>query len=420
MKILWVGNKILNFVAKELNRGEVSGSGGWMDGLFESLISRNDISICSCFPWPVLVNGQKDNVSYHSFLSGAAIKYSTATEDRIAEIIASEKPDIIHIFGTEYPSALAAVNAAERSGLLAKTVINLQGIMEACAEHYTTGLPKSVVRRYTLKDLISGNTVARQQKNFYIRSTFEKEALKKVKHAIGRTDFDRGCAVKINPEINYHFCNETLRDDFYCDDVWSVDKCQRHSIFVSQASYPIKGLHFVLKAAALLKAKYPDLKIYVAGQDMRIRGLKAKIRAGSYQLYLNALMEKYNLAETVVFTGSLRGKQMKKCYLCANVFISSSTIENSPNSVCEAMILGVPVVSSDVGGVKSLLTSDKDGLLYPCENAEQMAECVDKIFSNDQLAATLSTNARARALKNHDRGLNNETMMDIYKKIAER
>ena len=60
------------------------------------------------------------------------------------------------------------------------------------------------------------------------------------------------------------------------------------------------------------------------------------------------LIDKYDLFENIVFCGSLDENSMRDQYLRSHVFISASTIENSPNSVGEAMLLGVPVVTNVV------------------------------------------------------------------------
>ena len=66
---------------------------------------------------------------------------------------------------------------------------------------------------------------------------------------IGRTDWDEACTKEINPKVQYHFCNESLRDSFYSGS-WEYQNCEKHSIFMSQAATPIKGLHFYAQSNA--------------------------------------------------------------------------------------------------------------------------------------------------------------------------
>ena len=73
---------------------------------------------------------------------------------------------------------------------------------------------------------------------------------------MGRTTWDQACTYLINPKVKYHFCNETLRSEFY-KDRWKVENCNKHTIFISQASYPIKGFHKFLEALVQVKT-FPE------------------------------------------------------------------------------------------------------------------------------------------------------------------
>ena len=416
MKILWITNKMPHAVALHLENANETPSGGWIDGLYSNLSKAEDIRFCFAFPHSERLDGETEAFSFHSFHYCPLCAVSADVVARIEDIIDQEKPDAIHIFGSEFTHAYAAAKAAEAKGMLDNTILNLQGIMAECAKHYTDCLPQKVIKRYTLKDIVSGNTIKNQQKDFEARAEWEEKLLGMVKHVIGRTDFDKSFALKANSKVNYYFCNETLREEFYSGE-WSSDTCEKHSVFISQASYPIKGLHCFLPAAAMLKKKYPDLKVYIAGQNMKLSGIADRLRAGSYKLYLNQLISALRLKNTIVFLGLMRSRDMKKQYLNANVFVSPSVMENSSNSVCEAMLLGAPIVTSRVGGVETLLKDEEEGLLYECCRAEDLAECIERVFEDEKLAEKLSKNARARALKTHNIETNNSTMLAIYNSI---
>ena len=67
--------------------------------------------------------------------------------------------------------------------------------------------------------------------------------------------------------IQYHKCNETLRECFYTGS-WGYQQCEPYSIFVSQATYPIKGFHFLLEALPSILNVYPQTHVYVSGVDI--------------------------------------------------------------------------------------------------------------------------------------------------------
>ena len=85
--------------------------------------------------------------------------------------------------------------------------------------------------------------------------------------------------------------------------------------------------------------------------------------------------------DAVTFLGSLSGKQMKENYLKANVFVLPSTIENSPNSLGEAMLLGLPCAAADVGGVTDMLESGSEGIVFQGTAPYMLSDAIEKIFS---------------------------------------
>ena len=144
---------------------------------------------------------------------------------------------------------------------------------------------------------------------------------------------------------------------------------------------------------------------------------KDKLKQSFYSKYLGKLIKKYKLENNVEFLGFLSGEKMAERFLKSNVFVSPSSIENSPNSVGEAMLLGVPTVSSDVGGVKNMLTHEQEGFIYPADEPYMLEYYVSKIFEDSDLAYKFSKNAKEHAEHTHNRSLNGKTLMEIYNKI---
>ena len=120
-----------------------------------------------------------------------------------------------------------------------------------------------------------------------------------------------------------------------------------------------------------------------------------------------------------MFTGSLNEAQMKERFINSNVFVSPSTIENSPNSLGEAMLLGVPAISSDVGGVKNMLQHEKEGYVYQPDAPYMLAYYVKKIFADPEKAKMLGDAAKKHAQHTHSREINLETLLTIYTEIIE-
>lgn len=415
MKILWLCSTSTPEIAKHIGiKSAVNVS--WIVNALDALKKQTDCEVGICFPssFKEIKSGKADGVSYFAFPQDRPdpTVYNPKLEKYFEEILVSFKPDVIHIWGTEYPHTLSMLKACKNTGLIDNAVVSIQGLCHIIEKHYFASLPENVIKRYTFFDLLKRENIKKQRLMHKKRGKFEIEALKLAKHVIGRTDWDEACTKQINLNIKYHFCNETLRESFY-NNKWDIEKCEKHSIFVSQGYYPVKGLHFVLEALAILKKKYSDIKLYVGGLDMINRGWKTS----SYSKHIKSLIKKHGLEKNVIFTGTLNEEKMCKRYMDSNVFISASSIENSSNSVGEAMLLGMPVITSDAGGIKNLLSHEKEGIVYPCDEEYMIAYYADKIFSDENLAKQLGESARERALKTHDRQHNLNQLIKIYQEI---
>jgi glycosyltransferase involved in cell wall biosynthesis len=101
----------------------------------------------------------------------------------------------------------------------------------------------------------------------------------------------------------------------------------------------------------------------------------------------------------------------------ADAFVHPSHIDNSPNSVCEAMLVGTPVVSTNVGGIPSLLVDKHEGLLVQDGDPCAMAGAVIELLDSPNLALRLSQNARLRAQERHDPDAVLKTLQDVYSQI---
>ena len=186
---------------------------------------------------------------------------------------------------------------------------------------------------------------------------------------------------------------------------------------MSQSQYPIKGLHILLEALPKILEQYPDTIVYTTGKNRLNRNLKSFLKEDAYDKYLKALIRKYSLENHVVFLGSLNENEMSDRFCKSHVFVSASSIENSPNSVGEAMLLGLPVVTSDVGGVKNMITHGEEGYVYQADAPYMLAYYVSRIFQNDETTLKFSKNGKTHAQKTHDRCKNLENLLMIYKKI---
>ena len=420
MRILWATNGTLPVIDEAQGKKPGYG-GGWLVGLSEDLCKDESIQLCVCYPSPVreeAAQGTVGRLSYYSIpcQKGNAVLREEAI-DAFYRTIKAFCPDVIHIWGTEYTHSYCAIMAAEKAGMLDSTVVSIQGLVSVIAHYYLAGVPAGEYIFPTLKDMVRRTSLPKEKRNFEKRGEYERLCLKKAKNVIGRTDWDRACMEDINPDARYFFCNETLRSAFY-EHTWKYDKCEPHSIFASQAQYPLKGFHVLLQAVEKVKRRYPDVKVYTTGMDRASNSLMNRLRRTTYDRYLHRLIIRLGLEDNVGFLGFLNEQQMCSQFLKANVFVSPSAIENSPNSVGEAMLLGVPVIATDVGGVKNLLRHEEEGLVCPFDDAYVLASYICRVFELEDRVDCFTKAAREHAGRTHNREENRKQMLTIYQNIA--
>jgi glycosyltransferase involved in cell wall biosynthesis len=268
--------------------------------------------------------------------------------------------------------------------------------------------------------LVRRDTIFQAKKKFQKRGEFEKEYIMRTSHISGRTKWDYAHSKSINPDIIYHTCYRSLRKNFYTAEKWKEGSKVKYTIFLSQAGYPVKGAHQVIKAAAMVKDEFPEIQIRIAGYDiLKRKSYSDKLRFSGYANYLRSLVKKGNLTDNVKFLGQLDEEQMIKEYQNAHLFICPSSIENSPNSLAEAQMIGTPSIASFVGGIPDMITDGEDGLLFRFEETEMLAEYIRRIFTDDGLSQKLSINGIATAEKRHNRKNILNQMLLIYNKLVQ-
>lgn len=411
MRVMWLCNTPTAEVARVCNISK-SAQGGWLVSVANELEARSDIELIYVVLSKEAASGIKYAKNNRSIYVTVNIKDNTddALKDAFVEILCTHKPDVIHIWGTEYKHSWAMVEAAKIKQLIDKVIVSIQGMSSMYAMHYMGGIPGKYQVLPSFRDCLRRDSLAKQRKNMFIRGEYEKNAIKAVKHVIGRTFWDEACVKLLNPQVNYHFNNETLRENFYTSS-WEYEKCQRHSIFVSQSHYPIKGFHYLLEAVFILKEKYKDIQVYVSGHDIVF---KKGLLLSAYGIYIKKLIKKYDLTSNIHYLGMLSAEEMKNQFLKSEVFVSPSVIENSPNSVGEAMLLGMPVVSSNVGGVANMLEHNKEGYLYQSDAPYLLAHYISQLFDDQEKELEFGKNASVHARKTHNKEENIKKLLEIY------
>ncbi|HRK82294.1 MAG TPA: glycosyltransferase family 4 protein [Saprospiraceae bacterium] len=135
-----------------------------------------------------------------------------------------------------------------------------------------------------------------------------------------------------------------------------------------------------------LSKQFPDANLCMVGPD----------KDGSME-NCQRLANELEISDKITFTGRLSKAEWISLSSDYDLFISTTNFDNMPVSVIEAMALGLPVVSTNVGGVPYLIEHEKTGLLVPPNDVEEMVRAITKLINNNAIAESLSQAARQKA-----------------------
>lgn len=243
-------------------------------------------------------------------------------------------------------------------------------------------------------DKIKQVSIENSYKTFLYRSNREKHYLSNANYIFGRTFWDRSCTLALNPKRKYYVVNEILRSDFY-NKQWKGFLSDYKISLVSIITAGIyKGMETLLKTAAILK-EYSNLLFewHIVGYTKRDKWVK--------------IAEKITTIKSsncnIIYHGKLDAESVSNLLCESDMYIHVSHIENSPNSVCEAMILGMPVIASYAGGTASLLNNGEDGVLVQDGDPYVLAGSIIDLFQNPCKSLKYANSARDKAIKRHDK-----------------
>lgn len=400
MKLFWM----LNFLPPELSKAlglPPQASGSWVQALREELAvlpGAPELVLCGYTP--------QVRASQRRVLSGTACLALPAAggKQALARALAEERPDLVLLFGTESEHALWVLECFDPARIL----VYIQGLAGPCGQHMADGLPPRFLRRQPFKEALAGRTGGATVRQLAARLTArgerEKQVLALARHVLGRTGWDKAYCEQHAPAAQYYPLGEILRQPFYAGG-WRRQGCIPHRIFVSQGNLPLKGLHRAIEALPALLRDFPDAALFVAGWPPPDKGplLRPAMRwLAEYPGYLAALAGRLGVADRVHYTGVLDADAMREEFLKSETYLLCSSIENSPNSLGEAMLLGMPCAAGAVGGVPSLLVHGAEGVLFDPEAPGALAAALAGLWSDPARAAALGAAARSRALADHN------------------
>lgn len=141
----------------------------------------------------------------------------------------------------------------------------------------------------------------------------------------------------------------------------------------------IYGIETAIKSIAIVKKIIPEIQLTIAG-------------SGEQKEYLQKRVADLEFAENIFFVGKLKPDDVAKLYQSADIMLNPTTVDNMPNSILEAMACGVPIISTNVGGVPYMVEDNKTALLVEVGNSEMMADKIIELFNDKDQYQTLASN----------------------------
>lgn len=401
MNVLWFTNIALpEYTRANGNFQALKSSGGWMVGLLDAVRRyAPDVRLSVAFRTSAPGFAQVEGVDYYGLGDSA----DGAFLERVEQCVRSARPDVIHVHGSEGIAQVLPDSLLARG----KVVLSLQGIMEIWAENYFGGL--------TWADLKSYETIVRRLLRYpnerqiatdwqTQRAPRERELCRRILAFMGRTRFDRDWIRRVNPAAAYFHVDEILRPEFYRGRAWAAEP-GRHVIYAGAAfTYPLKGGHWLLRALKIVKESYPDVELRVAAsRRCALSNWKDRVSLGAYGYYLVHLIDELGLRDHVTFLPALSAQEVRNELVHANVYCLASTMENSPNSLCEAQMTGTPAVATRVGGVEDLATDGVTGYVVAPRDPGELAEAILRAFRlSPEQAEKMTEGAYEAAVRRHD------------------
>lgn len=420
MRVLWLSPIEPPAVRRRIGGTVEGGAGSWITNLLTVLMSRGDVDLVIASPGDHSYDSfSEDGVTYYNVerkgpTGGRARRttehwlraFRTPEETHLwLSVIEAAQPDLIHIHGTEHPQGLVL----EHNHVPA--VVSLQGLMVWYARaHYRGVSVADVARLAGSRAFLRGNSQIHTHMRMQAMARRELRVMRAARFVIGRTDWDHAVLAAVNPSAHYFHCDEVMRPDFYRVEWKKPQRVGLRTVYSTGSDLLFKGTECVVEGLRLLH------DAGFTGVHLRVAGLPPGSQVHSLVL---RRAKRLAIDHAITWLGRLDGREVSRELLNADLFAYASHADNSPNSVVEAMLVGVPIVASYVGGIPSLVDPGEEGLLFPDGDPYALAAQMCRLLLDEELAATLGRRARQRALVRNDPDAIAEQMVAIYSQVLE-
>lgn len=390
---------------------------GWQDALENIVLGCKDIQLYIAFESATESEVKIiDGITYIPMLTSYSFierKLSNHTwkinERKVIEagrkVIEQYQPDIIHVFGCEWPYGL----------LTQYTDIPLVVHIQGSIIPYNNALYPPGYNEFTMVKAAGGNL----RKDWHCLMNYnkaksnlemEKRVWKTVRHYMGRTSWDKALVNMLTKDATYHHVEEALRPAFMnTQKQWQIPEDGKLRLLSIGCSSFWKGIDMILKTAHVLNEAGIDFEWNVAGsmsnELQNVVEYKEKMKFADNHINILGFCSPESLIDLM-------------CQ--STLYVHTAYIENSPNSICEAQLLGMPIISTMVGGIATLVSNRIDGELFPANDPWQMANAIVALSEDVGRMKKYSENSRHHAMLRHDPLNILNQLMTCYKDLVKK
>lgn len=388
MRVAWLAPYPVETLAPTLKlaRHKISHMSSWIMTLSEALALRPDIELHLVTESQLISESQvlrQGNITFHILREAVPftnrgwppwLPWTVLTryaglcrrfEDKLREI----KPDLVHAHGTESSYALASV----RSRL--PCLISMQGIIGELLK-VTPSL------------------------EWQLLAIWEQQAVRSGHYFTCRTKFDTHFVHAINPQARIFMIHEAMNPVFFKNQ-WQPSNS--YSVLFVGSFQKHKGLRTLLEAMAQLRTELPQLRLRVVG--------------GGNPQSMHRLCEELKIAPMVEFLGFCPATEIARLHLDSQLLVLPSELENSPNVLAEAMVSGMPVIATAVGGIPSMMEDGVTGMLVPWGDVTTLAKNIAMLLKQPEERNRLGRNAQRIARERHSPASVAAATQEAYREV---
>jgi glycosyltransferase involved in cell wall biosynthesis len=364
---------------------------GWIVNLAKALVRQSDVDLHILTASSGILshhNVSKDGMTFHvirhtvPFTARGFPRYMrldvvtryVTLRRRMKQVLEALQPDIIHVHGTENGYALAVFDTDK------PIIVSLQGLVSAIAPS-------------------SGSVF------LHLQAQIERSVIRAARYVGTRTAWANDLVRGLNAAAILYHLPEAINPVFF-----SVSpRPKAANILMVGTIVQRKGIEDALAAMPLVIERCEGARLIVVGDGR-----------ADYVAQLQRTASAAGIGDHIEWLGRKTPEEIAELHAASTVLIHPSHVDNSPNSIAEAMASGLPVVASDAGGIPSMIEHGATGLLIPSRQHRQLAEAIIRLLNNPGQRHELARRARCVARERHFPGCVASTTLDAYRDVIER